>query len=373
MPAWRNSAITGFFARLLPKYAVYPSRAMRGCLAQNPLTIVDVGAAMGVDERWAALGADTCRFVTFEPDKRSQDRQATGALVFGTALADEKGSRTLFLTSAPFASSLMRHNQSLLRRFAVWEWHQPAGEAEVAVERLDSCLKSRPDWRPDFIKTDAEGADLDVLKGAETALQSALGVQVEVAFVERHLGAPLFGEIDAFLRQRGFTLFQLAREHWLRRNGVFGPNSRPQLIWADAAYFRDLDAFRAMIAAESGQDAKEAILMKFVAVLLVYGCHDYAVEVVDHIAESGLVKVAVCDDLRSAILASSRGPGGFVLRGLLAAALASVIFLLALPFGSRARGAARRLVSQQSSALLHYLHRGSTRTGLARSCVSDPL
>lgn len=371
MRAWLKSAALNFFARLLPRQTVRLNRRMSDCLARHPVTIVDAGAAMGVDKRWVTLGPDACRFATFEADERSQEEPGKGVLAFASALADEKGKRTLYLTQAPFASSLLPHNKCLLDRFGVREWHEPTGEAEVAVDRLDSCLESVPGWQPDFIKTDVEGADLDVLKGAENALQSALGVQVEVAFVERHLGAPFFADIDGFLRGQGFMLFQLVREHWLRRNGLFGPGSRPQLIWADAVYFRDLDALRAMMEREAGQEGREALLVKFVALLLVYGCHDYAMEVVDDIAGRGLIEAEAYQALRSAILDSARGPALFLLRGVLAAGLASFVYVLALPFGTRARAGASSLLTQQAVPLLHHLYRGCTRGGPARCCITD--
>lgn len=371
MPVRLKSALSDFFARLTPEHSVYLKQSLRDRLAKNALVVVDVGAAMGVDRRWTALGPKSCRFVTFEPDKRSQDGGGEGNLVFGTALANENGRRTLFLTKGPFASSLMRHNDSLLRRYGTWEWHEPVGEAEVAVDRLDACLASLPDWQPDFIKTDVEGLDLDVLKGGENALRTALGVQVEVAFVERHLGAPFFGDIDSFLRGQGFTLFQLVREHWLRRNGLFGPASRPQLIWGDAIYLRDLAAFQDMVEGQAGQEARDALLLKFVALLLAYGCHDYALEVVDDSANRGLAKDPLYDELRSAILSSARGPSFFAARGLLGTGLALIIYLLTMPFGARARGAAGNLVARQAEPLLHYLYRMCARRGLGRSCIHD--
>jgi FkbM family methyltransferase len=371
MPARLKSAASDFFARLLPRYTVRLNDRMRACLAESPLTVVDVGAAMGVDKRWSALGPNTCRFVTFEPDSRSQQSQGDGNLVFATALGAGKGRRALYLTKGPFASSLLRHNQVLLRRFGVWEWHEPTGEVEVAVDRLDDCLESFPGRRPDFIKTDVEGADLDVLNGAGQALQHALGLQVEVAFVERHLGTPLFADIDGFLRHRAFMLFQLVREHWLRRNGLFGPQSRPQLIWADAVYFRDLAAFHAMMDARGGTDEREALLVKFVAILLVYGCHDYALEVVDDVAGRGLVEAAACAGMREAIVASARGPALFVARALIATGLASIVYLIALPFGARMRSAAGNMLAQQTAPLAHYFYRSAMRGGLARSCITD--
>lgn len=340
-------------------------------LSLAPLTIVDVGAAMGISERWAALGGRACRFITFEADPRSTEEAGPGFLTFSSALGDKKGTQTLHLTKAPFASSLLIHNKDLLDRFGVREWHEPAGELEVSVDRLDECLASVPDWQPDFIKVDAEGADLAVLKGAEHTLQNVLGIQVEVAFAERHVNTPFFSDIDGFLRARNFALFQLIREHWLRRNGLFGPESRPQLIWGDAIYFRDLPAFRTRIKQQGDRAQKKRLLVKFIALLLVYGCHDYALEVVDDLIARDIIERDFYEDLISAISECARGPVLFVPRAILTVGLVSAVYAVSLLLGRRVRERASRLLRREAMPLFHYLYRNSARTGLARSCITD--
>ena len=162
-------------------------------------------------------------------------------------------------------------------------------------------------------------------------------------------------------------LFQLIREHWLRRNGMRGVAARPQLIWADVIYFRDWASIAARLRAA---DDREAVLVKFVALLLAYGHFDYAADVV-----TGAVGTGLCSDTLGKALAESilRSVAArwFVPRAALATLLAMGVRLAALPFGASAREQARRLYARQAAPLFHHLYRESMRAGLDRSCVSD--
>ena len=55
---------------------------------------------------------------------------------------------------------------------------------------------------------DVEGAELLVFRGGERALKHVRLIHVEVSFRPSHIGKPLYWEIDAFLRQRGFKLLK---------------------------------------------------------------------------------------------------------------------------------------------------------------------
>lgn len=60
-----------------------------------------------------------------------------------------------------------------------------------------------------YIKLDLEGAELHALLGASSSLPSCLAVRSEVQFREIIEGAPLFSDIDAYLRREGFQLLNL--------------------------------------------------------------------------------------------------------------------------------------------------------------------
>ena len=90
----------------------------------------------------------------------------------------------------------------------------------------------------------------------------------------------------------------------MRANALCGATSQPQLVGADALYLRDRDFILAMLA--KADDAQRTLtLTRMVVVLLVYGAHDYALDLVEaaRAAEGGADSDLV-DDLRLAITGS---------------------------------------------------------------------
>lgn len=367
-------AVEGLFAMLVPSGAVHLSEVLRQRLRADPLTVADVGAVFGPDPRWLQLGEGTCRFLTFEPDKRSHEAAAGGpfeTLALATALGREKGEASLHLTAGKFASSLYPPNAAALERFCTWPWHQVVGREVLPVDTLDNCLAEQPGWQPDFIKTDVEGADLDVLQGGEAALAGALGVQAEAAFIERNLGTPQFRAIDCFLASQGFTLFQLLREHWARRNGLLGPTSRPQLIWADVIYFRDWAQVQMRVEALADQAAREGLVLRYCMMLLVHGHHDTALDAVREARAAGLCGTPLAEEVDAAVRAAAAGPSLLPLRCLLVLLLAGLLALAALPFGSRMRERVRGLYRAGQARAANVILRQASRGGLQNGIIAD--
>jgi hypothetical protein len=80
---------------------------------------------------------------------------------------------------------------------------------------LDS-LCARHDVRPDVIKIDTQGYELEILCGGERTIASAFLIELEVEFNPLYKQQPLFGDLDAHLRSRGFGLLGLRRTAWRR-------------------------------------------------------------------------------------------------------------------------------------------------------------
>lgn len=59
---------------------------------------------------------------------------------------------------------------------------------------------------PDLIKMDVQGAEMDVLKGAQNCLRTCSDVILELQTVEYNCGAPLRHEVIAYMEAHGFTL-----------------------------------------------------------------------------------------------------------------------------------------------------------------------
>lgn len=78
----------------------------------------------------------------------------------------------------------------------------------------------------DLLKLDCQGAELSVLKGAGNRIRDIRWVYCEVSIDPIYEGAPLFGEVHAFLREAGFELRHM--------DGFSGAGRSIQ--WADALY-----------------------------------------------------------------------------------------------------------------------------------------
>jgi FkbM family methyltransferase len=158
-------------------------------------------------------------------------------------LSDTIGKSKLYVTKYPGCSSLYPPSESYIERFAGnSELIRLVDIIEIETTTLDEFCNSEGIEEIDFIQLDVQGAELCALKGAASILERCtLGIITEVEFTELYTGQPLFGDIDVYLRQQGFTLFDLSNQHRdIRRVLLTSEKHRGVLVWSDAFYFRDL-------------------------------------------------------------------------------------------------------------------------------------
>jgi FkbM family methyltransferase len=77
------------------------------------------------------------------------------------------------------------------------------------METLDGILSRQDFRRPEFIKIDVQGYELEVLKGGAEALVSAEAVLLEVSLLEVYKGNPLIHEVIPFMHERGFQCYDI--------------------------------------------------------------------------------------------------------------------------------------------------------------------
>ena len=228
-------------------------------LLDEPIVVADVGCRWGFADTWEELG-DRCRAIGFEPDEdeceqlRERYRDRPWVEIVALALGARAGAATLHITREPACSSLYQPIDEVIDRHPRLESQRLATREQIELVTLDDWCASTSVERVDLIKLDTQGSELDVLRGATRTLDRVVAVQTEVEFNRMYEAQPLFGDVDRFLRDHGFTLWQLdnlahhrqrgTRSSLRHRNQLFDFDvvrfsRRPgQLFWADALFVR---------------------------------------------------------------------------------------------------------------------------------------
>jgi FkbM family methyltransferase len=241
-----------------PLAASHVTSALASLLDQ-PLAIADVGCRWGFADAWEDLG-DRCEIVGFEPDSvesqrlRDHYRNRPWVRIVPYALGAAPAGATLYVTREPACSSVYPPIDEVVDRHPRLEPQRMVRSEAIDLVTLDDWCAENEFDRVDLIKLDTQGSELDILRGAEGALESVSVVQTEVEFNPMYEGQPLFGDIDRFLRERGFVLWHFDNLSHHRQHGS-RVSLRPafhiydfdearfthrsgQLFWADAVFVR---------------------------------------------------------------------------------------------------------------------------------------
>jgi len=199
----------------------------------NPL-ILDVGANRGQSARRYLEVFPGAEIYAFEPGEAAylelREMATSNPRIHPVrqVLADSVREVTFHLNRADFTSSLLpaaSGSEAVVDQNLLSEVRQERLRAATLTE----FCREQSISRVDVLKLDVQGAELLVLKGADTLLSGgAISIVfTEVQFAPLYDGQCFFGEVAEFLRQRSYTLFGLYDLHY-GLNGV--------LAWGDALF-----------------------------------------------------------------------------------------------------------------------------------------
>lgn len=254
-------------------------------LHTKPLGFIDIGARGGAHDIVEPIAKNTA-VLGFECDQEECERLMKNPAVYepwakftleDVALAQEKGKAELKLLSANTNHSLLPPNEKFTKRYNMSKW-DVVGRCELQTDTLDNVLFNQDmgdyPWG-EFLKIDTQGTEFEILQGSYRVLRErTVAVVAEVAFCELYKGQKLFSDVEALMREAGFSFYGFTTLH-TRSKKLLDKKShvtRERLIYSDAIFFKDpLPGGYSKSLSERGNYAL------FVVALLL-GFHDFAYE-----------------------------------------------------------------------------------------------
>jgi len=172
---------------------------------------IDVGAHRGEHSMAAARQQPDLTVHAFEPLPALFDLLSQGPenfRVHAVAVGEQNGVAPFHVDRFEAASSLLVMDETVRTGWKGGHLLGQQREILVPVTRLDSFMQHEGIGRVEFLKIDAQGADLAVLRSAGERLRDIDRIQLEVAVTPRqlYLGAEDKPAILAFMAAHGFRL-----------------------------------------------------------------------------------------------------------------------------------------------------------------------
>ena len=210
------------------------AKALEILLEKESISIIDLGAAGGIEPRWAKISA-YINYFGFEPDSRTiqldPNQVFKSYTVIPSLVSNKSEYKDLYISHEEGKSSIYQPNSEFISRFPNSTRFEIVKTVSLETSTIDTLIKQEID----FIKLDIQGAELDALQGSQVVLKSVLGIESEVEFMELYKSQPLFSHVNEFLLKQGFEFIDFTNlRRWERDNlGKIG-----QCVFGDGLYLR---------------------------------------------------------------------------------------------------------------------------------------
>ena len=261
----------------------------------QPLVLVDVGAAGGIHARWQRL-APWAIGVGFEPDARDSAtlEHSSGHFrrwVLGRHLVAPhaaNGTQLLYLTRSPQCSSMLPPRPEVLGRWAFAHLFSVERTADLPAKTLTHALAEQGIGHIDWLKCDTQGLDLAIYRSLPKAWREQMSLfECEPGLIDAYSGEDKVGEVLQAMEAEPFWLTEftvgtavkgsperlekaLGRRgaRWARQLGPTAP------AWANLCFVREL-------ASSGSAMTRRTLLVAWLCSTLI-GQHGHALELAEH-------------------------------------------------------------------------------------------
>ena len=201
-------------------------RDIRQILTTDSPLVLDVGANIGqtIDEVRGFFRAPVIH--AFEPGEtafrslKGKYGSARNIRLNKLALGSKSGRQMFFENTLTEMSSFLP--------FGPEGWGHAANHRDVEISTVDEYCEKGSIPHVDLLKSDTQGFDLEVLKGARQMLQARKIrlLYLEIIFAKLYMNMPRVDEIYRFIADQGFELVSFYQFHYLNDRAA----------WTDALF-----------------------------------------------------------------------------------------------------------------------------------------
>ena len=173
-------------------------------LGYNPRSVIDVGAYHGNWTKMMKTVFPDCNILMIEaqPGKEEIIRrvrdQYDGSVKYDINILGSSDKQEVTFFEMESGSSVFEEISSY-----------PRTKTKRQTTTLDLVAKRHNFDKPDFLKLDVQGFELEVLRGAITLIPSIEIMLLEVSLAHFNEGAPLFNEVIEFMKERRFVPYDI--------------------------------------------------------------------------------------------------------------------------------------------------------------------
>lgn len=248
----------------------------------DEINLVDIGCSDSLQSQWKFIERKL-KYIGFEPNKEECERVSKLPNNFSTclflpyAIAGFSGTTNIHITESFYCTSLLEPDYEWLDRFEFADFFKLKKIEAIDVRSLDE-IHALKEVDIDIMKIDSQGLELEILKSASRGLKQAIYVETESGFHPNYINESTQSEIDNFMRQNGFILFDILPRRMPLKNH-FKDYGRPnaQVLWCECKWIRDL-----ITASKKNRFSElrinRAKALKYLMILAVNGIYDYGLE-----------------------------------------------------------------------------------------------
>lgn len=221
----------------------------------EPINVYEIGSRGGAFDDLNKI-SDRINYFGFEPNpdeckklnlKSKNSKKFLEEKYFQFAIGGNNPRETLYVTKQPGCSSYLEPETETISFYRRQKWFEVVETFKIPTLTLLDFCQSTNSPKPDFLKIDVEGMELEIIQGMGHLLDNVLGMRIEVNYLSHRKQQPKFGKIISILENEGFRIFQFLENHSWRTDSLLGDHfplrnnirfSRGQLAHGDVLLFR---------------------------------------------------------------------------------------------------------------------------------------